>query len=280
MRNLEALLELVKPAVVVVRTAEGHGAGFFIDSRGLLVTNRHVVQDARTVTVELFDGSEVAATVVRSLQAPDMAVLRAALHHPCNSLALADDEVVRVGIEVYAIGHPGVGRIDLPYTVTRGIVSGDNRRISGASYIQVDAAINHGNSGGPLVDGNGDVVGMSTMGFVDSNGLNFAVPAASIRTVVAPLVHHFSELATALYCPTCGDSNQRDSRYCSKCGQSFERLPSEESVVKPRVVRSEAQQRRAVRRRCAACSVQARTASLYCANCGARYIADTSDGGV
>ena len=264
------LIERVSRAIVVVRGEEGRGSGFFVDTRGIVVTNRHVVQDARSVVLELFDKSRVSAQVVRAFQSPDLAFLLTTSptdSHP--SLPFAEDATVRPGMDVFAIGHPGVGDMEFAYSVAKGIVAGLSRRVRGAMYLQTDAAINPGNSGGPLIDTEGRVVGMSTLAFIDKQNLNFAVPASAIRGVLASLSEHISTLHEALYCPVCGESNSQNAHYCVRCGQSFARLPSESLTSGSTSPKSEPTSERA--QQCLACGRETFPSSPYCAACGARY---------
>ena len=263
------LIERVSRAIVVVRTADGRGSGFFVHPRGLVVTNRHVVQDSRSVVLDLFDKTRLPALVVRAFQSPDLAFLLATTSDASYpSLSLTDDAAVRTGMDVYAIGHPGVAEIELNYSVSRGVISGLSRYVGGATYIQTDAALNPGNSGGPLVDVEGRVVGLSTLVSIDRQNLNFAVPVATIRSVLDSLVEHLPRLRQALYCPVCGESNARDVKYCGRCGQSFARLTSEPL---PRASAPRGQPAAAELRRCESCERESRSASPYCPACGARY---------
>jgi putative serine protease PepD len=159
-----------------------------------VITNNHVVGGATSITVRFQDGSEYKGTVVGTDPSTDLAVVKvdapASKLHP---LSLGDSGALQVGDGVVAIGSP----FGLDETVTSGIVSALNRSISSSSSftiagaIQTDAAINHGNSGGPLLNMSGQVVGVNTQIESESggnDGVGFAVPSNTIRTVVAQLV--------------------------------------------------------------------------------------------
>jgi putative serine protease PepD len=171
------------------------GSGFVYDTAGHVITNDHVVQGASSISVAFPDGSKYTATVVGSDQSTDLAVLKvnapASKLHP---LSLGDSSALQVGDGVVAIGSP----FGLAETVTSGIVSALNRDINATNgytisgAIQTDAAINHGNSGGPLLDLAGQVVGITTQIQSDSGGnegVGFAVPSNTIRSVVSQLVN-------------------------------------------------------------------------------------------
>jgi putative serine protease PepD len=175
-------------------TAEAQGSGFVYDDEGHIVTNAHVVDGAETVEVRFSSGETRSATVVASDASTDLAVLDveadAALPEP---LALADSSEVGVGDPVVAIGSP----FGLENTVTTGIVSALGRSMEAPNgftindSIQTDAAINHGNSGGPLLDLEGRVIGVNAQIASESggsDGVGFAIPADTVETIVAQLV--------------------------------------------------------------------------------------------
>lgn len=172
----------------------GIGSGFIIDADGLIVTNQHVIDGASEVTVKLDDGTELPAQVVGSDEKTDIAVLRVSSDAPLSVVPWGDSETLKVGDWVLAIGNPfGLGG-----TVTSGIVSARGRDIRSGPYddfIQVDAAINQGNSGGPLFNTDGQVVGINTAIFSPNGGnvgLGFAVPANQAKAIVAQIIDHGS----------------------------------------------------------------------------------------
>ncbi len=172
----------------------GVGSGFIIDTNGDIVTNRHVVQGATKVTVTMNDNKEYSAHVVGKDAQTDVAVVR--LDHPPANLVVArlgDSDKLEVGEWVVAVGSP----LGLEQTVTAGIVSGKGRpgrhvQMSGRrvrGYIQTDAKINPGNSGGPLVNLEGEVVGVNTLIQVGAGGAyGFAIPVNEVRRVAQSLV--------------------------------------------------------------------------------------------
>jgi putative serine protease PepD len=175
-------------------TQSATGTGFVYDADGHIVTNEHVVDGANSVSVKLADGSTWKATVVGSDISSDLAVLKiSAPMSKLTPLALADSSAVAVGDGVVAIGNP----FGLDGTVTSGIVSAVDREIAAPDStpiegaIQTDAAINHGNSGGPLLDLQGKVIGVTSQIQSESggnDGVGFAVPANTVRAVAAQLI--------------------------------------------------------------------------------------------
>ncbi|GAB4287539.1 MAG: hypothetical protein Kow0058_07240 [Roseovarius sp.] len=167
----------------------GVGTGFIISASGDIVTNNHVVEGADKVTVKLADGTSLTAQVVGTDPATDLALIRVDAGHPLPVVEWGDSDALRVGQDVIAIGNPyGLGN-----TVTAGIVSALGRDIQSGpfdDYIQTDAAINRGNSGGPLFDAQGHVVGINTAIFSPTGGsvgIGFAVPANTAKAVIADL---------------------------------------------------------------------------------------------
>jgi serine protease Do len=171
-----------------------YGSGFIIDPDGLIVTNRHVIAGARQLVIGFADGSRALGTVIAAASEIDLALVKVTTNHPLAALKLGDSAALRVGDPVLAIGNPlGVGT-----SVSAGIVSALNRNINDTvydNYIQTDAAINHGNSGGPLIDAAGEVVGVNTALYSDvsdggSIGLGFAMPSNDVKFVVARLLKY------------------------------------------------------------------------------------------
>jgi len=165
------------------------GSGFIIDASGLVVTNNHVIADADEIIVMLNDGTKLKATLIGKDSKSDLALLRVHSDKPLKAVKFGDSDKLRLGEWVIAIGNP----FNLGATVTAGIVSARNRDINSGpydNYIQTDAAINRGNSGGPLFNLQGEVVGVNTAIISPSGGsigIGFAVPSDSAVAVVDQL---------------------------------------------------------------------------------------------
>lgn len=174
------------------RKAQAMGSGFIIDADGLVITNHHVVESADEIMVILDDGTELEAEVVGSDRRTDIAVIRVKSDKPLPAVEFADSDAVKVGQWVLAVGNPfGLGG-----TVTAGIISAMDRDINAGPYdafIQTDAAINQGNSGGPLFDMDGRVVGVNSVIISRSGGnvgIGFAIPANQVQRVAEDLSQH------------------------------------------------------------------------------------------
>src|ERR671931_2528603 len=177
-------------------TQRALGSGFVIDKAGHIVTNYHVVRGASTIQVSFSNNERFKARLVGVDPSTDIAVLKVDVKaRALKPLTLGDSDTVRVGDQVIAIGNP----FGLDRSVTAGIVSAVQRRISAPNnlsishVIQTDAALNHGNSGGPLLDAQGDVIGVNaqieTGGVSQGNvGIGFAIPINTVKDVVAQLI--------------------------------------------------------------------------------------------
>ena len=198
------IYQAVSPAVVLVnavsrnphvsgeRAERSSGSGVLIDPSGLIVTNSHVVFGQQVLTVTLDDGTTIPARIVGADPVFDIAVIR--IPKPTEGTLpvaqLGESSGLLVGQEVYAIGNP----FGLEQTLTRGIVSAVNRVMPGASWslkepmIQTDAAINHGSSGGPIVDACGKVVGIAAAILPEAQNISFAIPIDLVSKVVPDLV--------------------------------------------------------------------------------------------
>lgn len=173
------------PAVVVVKSPAGLGSGFIVHEEGYLITNFHVIEGQKHLTVTQFvqEGAELKRVIhdeirIVALDAfHDLAVLQIENDHetPFPTVTLSLDEPV-YGESVFVIGNPA----GLERTVTEGILSHTGRLFEGSLYLQIDASVNPGNSGGPLFNGHGQVIGVVNMGSRIMQGLNFAIPARHV----------------------------------------------------------------------------------------------------
>ena len=171
------------------RQSSALGSGFIIDEKGIVVTNNHVIQDAEDIIVRVNGDKEFKAKVVGADPLSDIAVLQLETEEKFIPVKFGNSDSARIGDWVIAIGNPfGLGG-----TVTSGIISARNRSIGLSryeDYIQTDASINSGNSGGPLFDMNGDVIGINTaiLGRSGSIGIGFSIPSNSAKIVIDQLI--------------------------------------------------------------------------------------------
>ena len=178
-----------------VQKALSMGSGFIIDKSGLIVTNNHVIDGSKKITVKLSDGRSFDAKLIGSDPATDVSLIKIQSDKPLPTVEFGNDRQLRVGDWVIAVGNP----FGLSNTVTAGIVSSIGRDLGSSAnqpytdFIQIDAPINRGNSGGPTFDLRGQVVGMNSMIFSPTGGsvgIGFAIPASTVREVVTQLQAH------------------------------------------------------------------------------------------
>ena len=171
------------------RKSAALGSGFIIDEKGIVVTNNHVIQDAEDIIIRVSGDKEFKAKVIGADPLSDIAILQLQTKEKFIPVKFGDSDKARIGDWVIAIGNPfGLGG-----TVTSGIISARNRSIGLSryeDYIQTDASINSGNSGGPLFDMNGDVIGINTaiLGRSGNVGIGFSIPSNSAKIVIDQLV--------------------------------------------------------------------------------------------
>jgi len=182
------LYYLARQSVVLVRLERSLGTGVIVGEDGLVVTNAHVVGKEQRVGIELSDGSMTSADVLMIDERADLAVLRIeGMDRAWLALMLEGDDRPPAGTDIYIIGHP----LGLGWSVSRGVVSGHRKagEVGPIGYIQTDAAISPGNSGGPMVTGDGRIVGIVVSKLAGSGAENiaFAIPVADVRAFIEAL---------------------------------------------------------------------------------------------
>ena len=196
-KNHEAVVNIVTTTLTMdfwrqVITEQGQGTGFIIDSKGYILTNNHVVDRASKITVTLASGKKVDAFLIGRDHRSDLAVIRIPERYVTHIAELGNSNTIKVGQKAIAIGNP----FGLSHTLTTGIVSAVNREIKNKNVtlynlIQTDTAINPGNSGGPLLNSNGQVMGINTAIFSMSGGyqgIGFAIPVNRAKAVATEII--------------------------------------------------------------------------------------------
>ena len=172
------------PGIVEIRTDSGLGTGFIVHDAGLLITNKHVVEGNSQVNIRLATGGNYQGSVIGTHSTLDLAYIEIESGDTFSPLALSDSDAIRVGDNVIAIGFPLGPELGREPSVTRGIISAKREDLG---FLQTDADLNPGNSGGPLLNENGCVVGVNTGAIVGTDdgqaisGINFAIPVNELR---------------------------------------------------------------------------------------------------
>ncbi len=177
--DFSSVIQDVIPAVVSIKTDLGQGSGFIFDKDGYIMTNKHVLEGARKISIVDYNSRVYGVTVVGGASVSDLAILKINSNQTFPYLDF--EQNTRVGERAIALGNP----LGLSFTVTEGIVSALNRKIdsTGIGYIQTDVPINPGNSGGPLVTSGGKVIGVNTYKIGAGEGLGFAIPASIAENI-------------------------------------------------------------------------------------------------
>ena len=197
------------------------GSGVIIDgNRGIIITNSHVIANTGIIKVVLKDEREFTAKIVGADPASDLAVLRIETKQPLPSLKMGSIDDLMIGETVIAIGNP----FGFSNTVTTGVISAVNRSIRTKDrvyhdFIQIDASINPGNSGGPLLNINGDLIGINTAIYAKAQGIGFAIPVAKARKIVSDLIKH-GEVIQPWIGVTVQDIDEKIARYFSFPGKT------------------------------------------------------------
>jgi serine protease Do len=220
-----ASVRLVQDQLYRVFPAEGVGSGVIIDERCHVLTNNHVVEEARSLKITLTDGRVFNGIVKGTDEATDLAVVKLDSTETLSFTTLGNSDNLKIGQIVIAIGNP-FGLTGGP-TVTAGIVSSLNRKIQFdkgiLELIQTDAAINPGNSGGPLVDTNGQVIAINTAKMPYAHGIGFAVPINIAKSIVNELIQN----GRVINRPWIGISYVKITRQLAQ----YYRLPTREGVL-------------------------------------------------
>lgn len=165
-------VDKIGDAVVTVVAGNRAGAGLIVNSDGYVLTNKHVLDKAQEADVILRNDEKIAAKVVKCATERDLCLLKVERQH-LPTVQFASSKGLRQGEDVAAIGAP----LGLPNTVTKGVVSATDRDISGQKFLQIDAALNKGNSGGPVINGKGQVIGIATKVAKEAENMGFAIPS-------------------------------------------------------------------------------------------------------
>ncbi len=204
-------------AIFKVNTASGSGTSFYLKDKNIFVTNYHVVGSHKSVSVQDANGKRYLANVILANPHEDIALLRTETTFDLPQLELHLEADLKQGERVFVAGYP----YGMPYTVTEGVISAPSQLMDGRHYIQTDAAVNPGNSGGPMISSSGKVIAITTSKFNNADNMGFGVPI----TMLAEEFNALTQISNSnfnLVCDSCAALISEESEYCNNCGQNID----------------------------------------------------------
>ena len=224
------IIELYKNIIVQIATPYSTGTGFLLKEEKLIVTNEHVVRSNREVAINGSCFEKQMAKVLFTDIKHDLAFIQAPEEiENVPDVKLKQNEKVEQGDQIVAIGHP----FGMKYSATQGIVSNTTQEKSGIFYIHHDAALNPGNSGGPLLDEEGVIIGINTFIIKSGNSVGFSLPVKYLIKAIKDYKDGNGKIGTRCYsCSNMVFENESNNKYCPNCGSKIE-LPSEVEEYEP-----------------------------------------------
>ncbi len=205
-----------KNSIYKIITADGTGTGFKVANHNFLITNYHVIKGSKTVAVEDHHKNRYLAQVAMVNPEVDLAFLNVEdLKNTAGSIKLEENNEVVNMQKVFINGFP----FGMPFTVTEGIVSSPNQPMQGRNYVQTDAAVNPGNSGGPMLNENGVLVGVTTSKFTEADNVGFGIKHTDVIKQIND--YNFEEVKYRVKCNSCDSFTVEESEFCSNCGNNI-----------------------------------------------------------
>ncbi len=216
---MKRIIDLYRDAVIQIATPFSVGTGFFLTKQNLIITNEHVVRNNRQVIIEGRGIDRVFCPVVYLDTKHDLAFIKGPENHNIAEISLGNSNLVREGNVVIAVGHP----FGLKFTATQGIVSNTLHRQEDINYIQHDAALNPGNSGGPLVNSEAEVIGVNTFILRDGHSIGFALPSNILKANIDEFLKGGG--IPSVRCNSCLNivlDKPEQNKYCPYCGSEIQ----------------------------------------------------------
>lgn len=221
-------IEKISSVIVKINTADGSGSGVYLKKHELIMTNFHVVSGSRKVAIETQSKDKLVADVVMVNPLIDIALLKPSRVLDVPEISYQRNANVKSTESVAILGFP----FGLPFTITCGIVSSPKQLLSGQNYIQTDAAVNPGNSGGAMVNMKGELIGITTCKFNEADNMGFALPAELAVEELDTYLQH-PTTSYAVKCPSCEHPLFEKADNCSNCGNSLNAKLFEENKMSP-----------------------------------------------
>lgn len=218
---MKEIIDYLNKAVLQIATPFTTGTGFYLKDWNIIVTNEHVVRQNKKVVVKGYGFKKGFLDVVFVDKKKDIALIKPPAEHKMSHLALSPKDELQQGQNVLAVGHP----FGLEFTATQGIISNLLRKRNDVNYIQHDAALNPGNSGGPLVNEKGEVIGVNTFVMKEGNSIGFALPMDLLKENLQDYLEISKTNSLSTRCHSCnnviGETKEMDD-YCPHCGTEID----------------------------------------------------------
>lgn len=214
-KDSQHIIKYYKQTVLQIATPFSTGTGFYSSKLDVIITNEHVVRDNKRVVVKGKGFSKYMADVLYLDTIYDIALLSPPSEHDMPKLSIQSEQIARVGDSVIAVGHP----FGLKYTATSGVISSLDHIQGDVPYIQHDAALNPGNSGGPLINASGEVIGINTFIIKNGNNIGFSLPISHLIETLES--YHPTKEGRAIRCNSCRHvimDIPENNKYCPNCG--------------------------------------------------------------
>ncbi len=210
-------MENIKKSVFKIITASGTGTGFVVQGKNHVITNYHVVAGSKTVAVEDYKKDRFVAEVVMVNPEVDLAILHIDGFKNIETDITLDDQVLITNTsKVYIHGYP----FGMPYTVTEGIVSSTSQPMGGRHFLQTDAAVNPGNSGGPMLNANGNLVGVTTSKFTQADNVGFGIKHLDLIKEINDFT--YTDNMYRVKCNSCDGYTEQQTEFCNNCGNDMD----------------------------------------------------------
>ncbi|MCX7997774.1 MAG: trypsin-like peptidase domain-containing protein [Leptospiraceae bacterium] len=210
-------LEKIFPAVVKINTSEGTGSGLYYKAQEVIITNHHVVSGFRKVGIETQSHETIPADVIVVNPLIDIAILKPQKVLDMPDVTFQTSKFIKNMDKVSVLGFP----YGMPFTVTEGIISSTKQILGGQAYIQTDAAVNPGNSGGPIVNMKGEIIGITTSKFQNADNMGFALPIDRVIEELDALRQN-PNFVFAVKCPSCNHPLFEEVEHCPNCGTKLD----------------------------------------------------------
>jgi len=220
--NAKAIIEIYKKSVIQIATPYSTGTGFYLSEYDLIVTNEHVIRDNKEVIIDAEGLEKQLVKICFIDEKYDLAFLIPPKNHKMASVPLANAELdLAEGDEILAVGHP----FGLKYTATKGIISNSEHDDMGVLYVQHDAALNPGNSGGPLISSKGEIIGVNTFVVRNGNNIGFSLPIHYLHNAIKEFQKGGG--IPGVRCTSCLNvvfENTVEGQYCQHCGTRMQMI--------------------------------------------------------